>query len=41
VGFGFAFLVLVVRLGGLLWLIAAVALLPRTRHVVRSRDESA
>ncbi|MGI5328423.1 hypothetical protein [Actinomadura nitritigenes] len=41
VGSGFAFLVPVVRFGGLLWLIAAAALPPRTRHEVRSRDESA
>ncbi|MDL4815827.1 hypothetical protein [Actinomadura opuntiae] len=41
VGSGFAFLVPVVRFGGLLWLIAAAALMPRTRHEVRSRDESA
>ncbi|MEU6750435.1 hypothetical protein ABZ914_29830 [Spirillospora sp. NPDC046719] len=38
VGSGFAFLVPVVRFGGLLWLIAATALMPRTRHEVRARD---
>jgi hypothetical protein len=41
VGSGFASLVPVVRFGGLLWLIAAAVLLPRTRHEVRSRDGSA
>lgn len=41
VGSGFAFLAPVVRFGGLLWLVAAAALLPRTRHEVRSRDDAA
>ncbi|MWA00218.1 DUF4386 domain-containing protein [Actinomadura sp. LD22] len=41
VGSGFAFLVPVVRFGGLLWLIAAAALMPRTRHEVRSREGAA
>ncbi|MEU9017182.1 DUF4386 domain-containing protein [Actinomadura sp. NPDC048394] len=41
VGSGFAYLVPVVRFGGLLWLIAAAVMMPRTRHEVRSRDGAA
>ncbi|QKG21245.1 DUF4386 domain-containing protein [Actinomadura verrucosospora] len=41
VGSGFAVLAPVVRFGGLLWLVAAAALLPRTRHEVRARDGAA
>jgi hypothetical protein len=38
VGSGFAFLVPVVRFGGLIWLVFVAALLPKSRHRTRRQN---